>query len=438
MAIAALFLSPACKKPTPFGSELLEGEYGDFEFTDTISVKCTLLREDSLITSDKAAASAHFLCGSVNDPILGKYTSDIYALMQSETLNPSFADSIRFDSVVLYLNYAPAGVYGDTLQQQTLRVIRLAETLKSDQTYYSRSTLQEGAELGRVDYFYPKPTTYDSLYDGNEGAFLRVRLDDNFGKELLGLDSLDWATDSSFYAKFRGLKIVSATSGATPGAMLAFNLNSSALSRMTIYYTQDDTLHKRYSFFFKNANKFTHFEHDYAGTAIPSHLGQPVDDRLYVHGMEGLRLKVEFPYANSFNQIAVNKAQLVLTTADNDIWLKPASQLVFTESVGDTTYAFTSDVLAALGTTGTGSLAAFGGFPEKELVNGNLVITRYRMTLSEKFQHMVDDDAAPNIKHRTVYINVQPRVRSAQRSILYGPQSTSFPAKLELKYTKVR
>jgi hypothetical protein len=153
--------------------------------------------------------------------------------------------------------------------------------------------------------------------------------------------------------------------------------------------------------------------------------------------MDGLRLRVVFPYANNFDNIAVNKAQLVLTAGEDDPWLKPADQLILTEPRGDTATVFTTDVLYALGSTGTGSLAAFGGFPEKEIL-GSTTKTRYRLTLSDKFQSVVDDDNAPDIRNRTVFVNVYPRTRSAKRTWFYGPKSSLFPAKLELKYTIIR
>jgi len=438
LLMAFALFHTACKRPSTFGSELLEDEYADYDFTDTITVECTLIREDSVITSDRTNAAPYFLCGEINDPIVGKYSSDIYALMQAATLNPQFNTNQTLDSIVLYLNYAAAGVYGDTLQPQTLRVMRLNGILKNDSVYYSSASFPEGNELGRIDNFMPRPQRSDSLFDSNKGAFLRVKLDDNFGKEIMGLDSIIWQSDTAFYRLFRGIKIVSNANGASPGAMLAFNLNSNALSRMALYYRiKDDTIQKRFDFFFRNVTKFTHFNHDYAGSEAGPFIGKPLEDKLYLQGMNGLKVKMSFPYANKFDKIAVNKAQLVLTVADNNPDLLPADQLVFSKFVGDTVFNFTNDVLYALGPTGSGSLRGFGGFPEKEYVNGNTLITRYRMAISEEFQHIVDDDAAPNIKNRTIYLNVYPRARTARRAVLYGPKSATFPAKLELKYTRV-
>lgn len=438
MTAFALF-NTACKRPTTFGSELLDEEYADYDFTDTITVECTLVREDSVITSDRTNAAPYFLCGEINDPVVGKYSSDVYALMQAATLNPQFNSNHTLDSIVLYLNYAAAAVYGDTLQPQSLRVMRLNGILKNDSVYYSNASFPEGNELGRIDNFMPRPSKVDSLFDGNKGAFLRVKLDDNFGKEIMGLDSITWQSDTAFYRKFRGIKIVSNANGASPGAMLAFNLNNNVLSRMALYYrTQGDTIQKRFDFFFRNVTKFNHFSHDFTGSEAGPLIGQALNEKLYVLGMQGLKVKVSFPYANKFDNIAVNKAQLVFSVEDNNMVLLPADQLVFSKFVGDTVFNFTNDVLYALGTTGNGSLKAFGGFPEKEYVNGNTLITRYRMAISEEFQHIVDDDAAPDIKNRTVYLSVYPRARVARRSVLHGPKSNTFPVKLELKYTRIK
>jgi hypothetical protein len=154
--------------------------------------------------------------------------------------------------------------------------------------------------------------------------------------------------------------------------------------------------------------------------------------------MEGLRVKIEFPYAHLLNKIAVNQAELVLHVADENTSLLPADQLFLTQySEEDTTFVLTSDVLYSFGSNLTGGFGDFGGDPNKVVINGTSV-TQYRMSLSELFQHIVDDDASTDTKKRTVYMGVFPRSRTANRAVLYGPKSLSFPAKLELKYTLVK
>ncbi|HND89334.1 MAG TPA: hypothetical protein PK971_13450, partial [Saprospiraceae bacterium] len=78
----------------------------------------------------------------------------------------------------------------------------------------------------------------------------------------------------------------------------------------------------------------------------------------------------------------------------------------------------------------------FGGTPEDEAV-GTTRLKRYHLTLSQRLQDIVDDQSGL-LKNRTLYLSVQPQSRSAMRSILYGPKSALFPAKLNLTYTRVR
>ncbi|MFZ4477756.1 MAG: hypothetical protein ACOYPR_21350 [Saprospiraceae bacterium] len=439
---AAFALWAGCKKPSTLGDTLLIDEYGEYVFTDTVEVRCTLEREDSSLTSDRSSTAEYFLCGELNDAEFGSSSSDIYALMLGETLNPNFDTTTQaFDSIVLYLRYAYAGFYGDTTTPQTLRILRtdVGQLISDTKDYYSDDAIPATEEVGRLENFLPKPNKRDSLFEGIKGTFLRVVLKPEFGQELFKLDSASYSVDSLFFAKLRGLKIV-ASSGAAPGAMMAFNLNDNSMSRMRLYYHEKaDTTRKDFDFFFEGANKFTHFTHDHNFNNAPA--GQLINklapEKMYIQGMQGLRVKVEFPNAQYLNNIAVNQAQLVLTVADEHAKLTPASQLFFTQIQGDTTFVLTSDVLYSFGSNLTGGFTNFGGSPKKVVDNGTTV-TRYRLTISELFQHMVDDDSSTDTKKRTVYMGVYPRSRTANRVVLYGPKSMTFPAKLELTYTKVK
>lgn len=439
--LAALALWTGCKKPGALGYDLLNDEYADYLFTDTIQLRCTIEREDSSLTSDLSSTADFFLCGTLNDPQFGKSTSEIFAQMIGQNLNPNFDTIIHaFDSLVLYLNYAPEGFYGDTLQPHTVRVFRVdgGYQVLDEKEYYSTNSFPAGTEIGRIENFYPKPTASDSLFDGVEGSFLRITMDPAFGMELFNLDTSKYEADTLFQSVFRGLKITAeAASGI--GAMMAFDLNNSSLSRMRLYYhLKSDTSALKYDYFFEGANKFTHFIHDHNGSPAGLQLGSVSDDLLYVQGLEGIRVKIEFPYAQWMDNIAVNQAQLVLNVADQSTFLTPADQIFLTQyNEADTVFELTEDVLYSFGTNLTGGFSNFGGDPQKVVINGNTV-TQYRMTLSEIFQDFVDDNNSTNNKKRTVYMGVYPRSRSAQRAVFYGPRSTILPAKLELTYTLVK
>ena len=434
-----LFLEYSCSKPTPFGADLLDDEIADYQYADSLTLRCTLVPEDSLVTSDLTSTADYLLCGQLFDPVFGKSQSDIYTQIRLATLGPNFKNGV-VDSIILFLRYDAPGFYGDTLQAQTLRVHRLGQNamLHWSKEYYSNNTLETAEQIGELANFLPKPNTGRTLFDTvSKAPYIRIPLENAFGQELLNLDSVTLASDTLFWKKVRGLRF-SAESQGNPGAMMAFDLNNSSFSRIRLYYKRD-TVAGTFDFTFLGGNKFTHYSHDYTGSTVEPYLNQKADDRLFVQGMGGLRLKVEIPYANLLDDIAINKAELELTVetlpGDNPL-LRNAAQLVFTESVGDTTVTLTSDVIYSLGPTLNSGFGAFGGFPGAETDQG-VSVQRYRLTLTQRFQDMVDN-ASGDIKGQTVYLNVYPQSRSAMRAIFYGPKSPVFPAKLALKYTKVQ
>lgn len=440
-AILGLSLEFGCSKPTSFGADLLNDQIADYDYTDTLTLQCTLLPEDSLITSDLSSTADYLLCGQLNDPVFGKAQSDIYTQIRLAELDQDFKNAV-VDSIVLYLRYDAPGFYGDTLQAQTLRVHRLAPEalLRWDENYYSNKSMPVGEQIGELSNFLPTPNVSSALFDTSSKApYIRIPLDKAFGEELVAIDSINLTSDTLFWKISRGLRI-SAESAGNPGTIMAFDLNNSAFSRIRLYYKLNaDTIAKTFDYYFLGSNKFTNFTHDYTGSTVEPYLDKVNDDRIFVQGMGGLRMKVEIPYANLLDNIAINKAELDLTVetlpGDNAL-LKNASQLVFTERIGDSTTTLTSDVIYSLGPTLSGGFSQFGGFASTE-TDQSVSVQRYRLTMTQRFQDMVDNTSG-SIKDQTVYLNVYPQSRSAMRAIFYGPKSPTFPAKLALKYSKVR
>lgn len=436
----------SCTKPTAFGADLLDDQLAEYAYTDTLTLQCTVLPEDSLVTSDRSSTAGTFLCGQLDDPVFGKSQSEVFSLFRLQDLSPNFKNA-NLDSIVLYMRYAPGGFYGDTTSaapMQNLQIHRVAagSGLRWDRDYYSNETLPVDELLGEAT-FVPKP--YENVplpFDTTtKGAYVRIPLSATFGQELLDLDSLTLTSDTMFWGKLRGLRFTSQAMG-SPGTLMAFDLNNTTFSRIRLYFKYDsDTItnSRLFEFSFAGGNKFVHFSHDYTGKRVAPYIGQPADDLLFVKGMAGLRLKIEIPYAHLLDDIAVNKAELALTAAtlpEDDSKLRLADQVVFTEIIGDTATTLTSDVLYSLGSTLTGGFSFFGGFPEKT-IDGASSVDRYLLTLTRRFQSMVDN-ASGDIKKQTLYVNVYPQSRSATRAVFYGPKSTTFPAKLTLKYTRVR
>ena len=134
--------------------------------------------------------------------------------------------------------------------------------------------------------------------------------------------------------------------------------------------------------------------------------------------MGGVRVKVDFPYAHLLENIAINKAELRLITAQlpsDNLNLTPASQMVVTQQPNDTTILFIRDVSYSLTPNLNGGFRNFGGDPVKKRVNGQDV-SEYRLTLTQFFQDLIDGDGT-DITKRSIYLNVYPSTRTAMRSI---------------------
>ena len=451
-ALTLLALWAGCTKSTPFGSDLLDDEVADYRFTDTLDLRFSIEREDSVYSSDRISASDYFLCGKINDPIFGATESEIFTLFELSQFNPKFKGSDgqvgRLDSAVMFLALDSKGFYGDTLQRQTIKVMRLepGAQLDWDSNYYSNRTLPATQEIGSATYQII-PSRRDSLIFGygpgqksqrevvGRGPFIRIPLDNTFGQELLGYDSLNYTQDTLFWQKLRGIRLKTETPD--PRAISAFDLNNSTYSRVTLFYKiEGDTAQKRYHFYFTGGNKFMHFSHEFAGSEAGNAIGKPDNNLIYLQGMGGLKVRLDIPHADSLRGSAINKAELELTTApqptDNPVWFWPTNQIV----LRDTSRLMIPDVYYAAGALLNQGFDAFGGMPRKEVIAGQTVY-KYRMQLTQRFQDMVDKKSG-DLKGNTLYLNIYPQVVTPARVVLFGQNGGTFSAKLNVKYTRLK
>jgi Domain of unknown function (DUF4270) len=450
-AIVSILFLTNCTKPTSFGSELLNGDLAEYIYTDTLTVQCTTLLEDSVRTSDVNSTASYFLCGNIKDPIFGAAKSDIYTLFELSQFNPDFKNldnsPATFDSIVMYLQLKSEGIYGDTMQDQTISIKKLNpdNQIRWDRSYYSTDKYEADEEIGVVTTKI-RPSKSDSLVFFNDTTrtvargtgIIRIPLSEAFGRSIMehpDSDSLAYQSDTIFWQKFRGLKI--STTTADPRAMLAFNLNNTPLNRITLYYHLDGKA-RYFNFYFTGGNKFTHFTHDYTGSEVASHLNKPNDDLMFLQGMAGLKVKLDIPNAKNLGKVLINKADLELTAvnlpADNINWYAPAKQLL----LRDTSKDFTSDVYYSAGSlvNQNSNFNLFGGKPKKETINGQN-IQKYNLLLTQRLQEMIDQGAG-DLEGTTVTLNVFPQYITAMRSVLYGQSNGSFPAKIKVKYTKIQ
>lgn len=444
-----LLLVSACTDPTEVGADLLEGDQADVGFTDTLSVKATTVRIDSVVTytPSKSAAEAFlsYLVGNMQDPIFGNSKAQINAQLALASADPNFDPSAHLDSIVLVLPYNKGGLYGDLTETYGVEVHRLTEFIDPEVKHYSNeSFIASPTSLGSKE-FVPnldsiKIRDYtigvkDSMYQVKVPAQLRIPLDAAFGQELISLDTnlYDGSNRDSLLVRYlKGLNIRPTT---TNHGMLSFNLIDNS-SGVFLYYTEKDTIKKQIRFDFNFYwTRQTKLEHDYSGTLVEKVFdSQSMGDSLvFLQGMAGTAVDVEIPFAENLAGLIVNKAELELRVAsppgsNNDIY-DPVSLIQVYYPDSDGSYQVVDDYSLILSRIGfDGVLRYYGGTP-KDGASGTPKV--YKINISAFFQKVIDKKVSNKLR-----LKVYNPVQQPERVILYGAKQPQYGIKLKVAFTR--
>ena len=339
VGILSLFLA-SCDTPKEIGDDLFSVEVG-LNYTDTVSVKSSTVLIDSIYTGSPSV----LLAGSFSHPVLGISESSFFS--QVANIDTLFAKPTSvYDSLNVRLVYA--GYQGDTTKAQTISVYRLLDSLSLKTNYFANSTIRSEASILGRHTFNPRPIRTKAM-NGDSAQFdtLRFRMSDAFGRELLSkyTDANVAAGGKAFRNYFPGMLFKSTSPSA--GAILNFN---PGFSRMTLYYhNPDDTKKYQIDYYFSLSNAYTpellaRFNQIKSTKSGPlAALQKPGDivsstatsGLTYVQAGTGVSTKIEFPHLLNLKgnrNVAVNKAELVLTAADNLDLINTVGQLSIVET----------------------------------------------------------------------------------------------------------
>lgn len=272
--------------------------------------------DDSLHTSGYSSA----VVGYYNDPTCGKVTATYYTqIVNSKGLE--LDEMCHIDSAVLSLSLS--GIYPAAADGKRGRkggeyrlhflVDQLAAAPLTDSGYYAFDTIA----LSGSRY-------YDGVVSVTDGDTMTVRLplDDSFCR-LLANQTL---TAAQLTAHLKGLRIAMPNSG--EARMATVNL-AAAKTKITVYYryiSTSDTISRSLDLGIGTAaTHFSHFSHDYAGTALATfgtHRKDSLDGSqyLYLEPMGGTYLSVDMQaWVSSFRKshphATINYAVLKLPVA---------------------------------------------------------------------------------------------------------------------------
>ncbi len=344
--LVSLFILGSCKNPTGVGLDVDPDIALATKLVDTSTVITKLQKQDSIVTN----FTDRSVLGYFKDAVFGETTANIALGLSMPGSNYKFGTATVVDSAVLVLPYAE--FYGDSLNSAfTAEVRQLNEVLynESGKKYYANKKWLTKSDVIGTKIITTNLKDSITLQDIRKGKTdstkrvpreLRIKLDANFVKNnIVELDSVNKVSNSTFNNYIKGLFISvnkSATTGA--GGLFSFGTSTSGAARLDVFYKSTaagvtDTLVNTFNITDRNAA--TELTWDMTGTPVKTELESTAENSnlLYLKGLGGTFVKVEFPYLDSLKKlgknVAVNRAELVFyvdNSPPNNLY-KPISKL---------------------------------------------------------------------------------------------------------------
>lgn len=393
----------SCNETIPVGTDILPiDDITQSFFNDTTTIIGSTVREDSL-RSDRLQLSQ---LGYMDDPIFGKTKATILTSFRAPngTVSPAISDDdggYTLDSVVL--NLAISAIYGDSTQPMSFKVYKQTEILNNQQIYFSNFNFSESmTEVGSISNFIPKLSSQyaEGENDSLLGPQLRIKLAPFFGQSLINILGTDIIrSDEQLLQILPGLVIVPEMQ---PGSIVEMNMIASTTeirlaevlrdSRLSLYFKDGDGENQRIIFPATVSDLgINQYSHDYDGTNIETALNanEPEGETIsYIQGLAGTKVKVELPHLSAYENIAVNKAELVVTQVKDgaeDILTAPdrVFALLIDEDGNDSNI---SDLSAFSASAHVGGRAI-----ETTLSDGSTAF-QYRINITDQLKRLIAGD----------------------------------------------
>jgi hypothetical protein len=447
--LISFFILSGCQSNDPIGLEVDPATGINGNFTDTITVRSTTVREDTIPTN----SLAQYPLGYFSDPIFGKTTANIALTLRLATNNITFGTAPLLDSAVLVLHYGDE-FYGDSTSKFKIDVHQLTNQLSKSKIYYNTegynfNTIVIGSQLITVrrrdsvkvnQIITAKPDVIKT-----KAPQIRIPISSSFiNDNFLNASATNFTTNELFIKFIKGLYLkVNQAQSSGPGGVAFFNLSDS--SRLDIFYktksgTTIDTMLTSFPISSRIERVTAQFNHDYTGTNVQTQLNNPSIqyDFTYVQGLGGLRTKIQFPYIEKLKElgnITVNKAELIVSVVAGTDNYKPSPRLLMYR----TDIASQRQFIPDFGLDPNNSLAdgLFGGFYDASKKRYKFVVTSYIQDILKGKLKQYDTYIAPvNLDYNRSSLPL-PAGTTASRAVLgSGKSGVTYKMKLNIIYSK--
>ncbi|MGB4960558.1 MAG: DUF4270 family protein, partial [Saprospiraceae bacterium] len=266
---------------------------------------------------------------------------------------------------------------------------------------------------------------------------LRIRLNDAFGKDLIGNEEAA-KSDTSFANIFRGIYIQSKSIGNNP-FIYGFNFSNTALqntepiNKLIMYYnvaSGDTTLRKTFEYTIDNAT-INRFERDISGTVVEDFIKNTTkgDSLTFIQPMGGVKSVIGFTDFARLDNLLINKVELEIFVADlpgQNGTYQPPAQLVASYKNTNGDIQLISDI-TQLVNAGVDFTTVFNGS-----LNETGVIRKYTMNITNHIKNASKDKSI----NPEIYIGILSESEVPRRAVIYGAKHSTYPIKLKITHTK--
>lgn len=290
-SIILLLAVQACQK--------VDVEYGEPDYENDPDVayyeNFKTVVETYKVDSFRTSSANLFTIGYHIDPYVGVTTAASFAELRLPGGNPVANARVVFDSLQLIL--VPNGqFYGDSTQQVTLNVFRLAQSIrnKEETGFYNTSSFALAERIG----------SKTMNLAGKTGSSISIRLSDALGQELLEkfvTSSTEVSDSSNFHQYFKGICI--AADSSVTNTVAAFSNSDQVLMRLTYHENALYPTYKQIDFSFNSDRQFSRIQMRTTSpdlTAVIPGRAQLLSStetggKSFLHNSFGSYIKINFP-----------------------------------------------------------------------------------------------------------------------------------------------
>ncbi|MCE2789896.1 MAG: DUF4270 domain-containing protein [Saprospiraceae bacterium] len=444
VCLAAVWLA-SCQESIPVGFDLIDEQNLGIEVATEFDLSTRTIAGERVITHRPGVDSKTYILGNLNDQVYGIVEPSLYLSFLLGDTPPDFS-TVKpdgLDSLVLILEYDTTATYGQKAGLQEIEVFPLVDSLYVNDTIYSDAVIESSmspvAKITR--WVSPKDsvnvTDYKTKKSERQAPQLRIRLDQEFGRQLLSNLEAN-KSDAALRKFFMGLKIVSRSADNKP-MLYGLNLNNSALlssnplNKLIAYYQQpsgDTTIRATYQYLIYAATANT-FQHQYQGSVLHTSLqDSTVSQQVsFVQPMGGAKTRIRIHDLDKMKGKLINKAVLECFVADIPGPVGNFSeppQLILESKNRNGQTVLLPDIFQLINNN-VNFVQVFGGTLEK-----TSPVKKYTFSITNHVKIALRDSTY----NSDMLLSILTESEIPNRVAIHGGKHATYPVRLKITYTK--